>query len=93
MKEEKRLAHYFLTEDLAAGVEAAAGREGHFGAMWPGCWQLQQTIGLSDEKDRRFGGGAEAGGAERLLKEEEGFDDLFAAAMAFAICFRSPVNC
>ena len=50
-------------------------------------------MGRSAEKDRRLGGGTEAGGAERLLKEEEGLVDLLAAAIAFAICLRSPVNC
>ena len=79
-------------ETFAAGVEDAAGREGHLGEIWPGCWQLKQTTGRSAEKDRRLGGGAETDGEERRLKDGA-LADLFTAAIAFAICFRSPVNC
>ena len=64
--------------------------------MWPGCWQLKQTIGLSDENERRLGGGTEEELEEtdRFLKEkDEVLEDLLAADMAFAICFRSPVSC
>ena len=33
----RRTAPYFFAAGLAAGVEAAAGREGHLGEIWPGC--------------------------------------------------------
>ena len=47
---------------------------------------------LSGVKERRLGGGAEDEGVEDLFLKED-FVGLLAAAMALAICFRSPVNC
>ena len=77
---------------LGAGVEDA-GREGHLGAICPGCWQLKHVTVRSGWEDRRFGGGAEAPGVDGLFLKEEGLEDLLTAAMALAICFLSPVSC
>ena len=68
------------------------------GAIWPVCWQLKQTICLSDlgKLDRRL---AEKEEGEVTVEVEVRFlvEDLEAALLtsvtALAICFRSPVNC
>ena len=51
-----------------------------------------RMIGVDPQGYGEHSGGAETGGVERRLKDGA-FADLFTAAIAFAICFRSPVNC
>ena len=95
------LLSYFLT-DLGVREEEEDWLEAElrvqFGAIWPVCWQLKQTICLSDlgNPDRRL---AEKVEEEGIPEEEVRFlaEDLEAALLtsvtALAICFRSPVSC